>query len=63
MEGKTLEKVQKENNLGAMVHKPMNGSRQVAGAVKKTDRVLAQIRRTISDKETDTIIPIYKATV
>ena len=63
MEGKTLEKVQKEKNLGAMVHKPMNGSRQVAGAVKKADRALAQLRRTISDKETDTIIPIYKATV
>ena len=43
MEGKTLEKVQKENNLGAMVHKPMDGSRQVAGAVKKADRALHDI--------------------
>ena len=63
MEGKILEKVQEEKDLGVMVHKAMNGSRQVTEAVKKANRALAQLRRTISDKETDTVIPIYKATV
>ena len=46
-----------------MVHKAMNGSRQVTEAVKKANRALAQLRRTISNKEIDTVIPIYKATV
>ena len=63
MEGKILEKVQEEKDLGVMVHKAMNGSRQVTEAVKKANRALAQLRRTISNKEIDTVIPIYKATV
>ena len=63
MEGKILEKVQEEKDLGVMVHKAMNGSRQVTEAVKKANRALAQLRRTISYKEIDTVklIPIYKA--
>ena len=56
MEGKILEKVQ-EKDMGVMVHQAMNGSRQVTEAVKKANRALAQIRRTISNKETDTVIP------
>ena len=63
MEGKILEKVQEEKDLGVMVHKAMNGSGQVAEAGKKANRALAQLRRTISHKEIDTVIPIYKATV
>ena len=55
-EGKIHEKIQ-EKDLGVMVHKAMNGSRQVAEAVKKANRDLAQIRRTIRNKETDTVIP------
>ena len=61
MEGKIMEKVQEEKDLGVMVHKAMNGSRQVTEAVKNANRALAQLRRTISNKEIDTIIPIYKA--
>ena len=63
MEGKILEKVQEEKDLGVMIRKAMNGSRQVTEAVKKANRALAQLRRTISNMEIDTVIPIYKATV
>ena len=63
MEGNILEKVQEEKYLGVMVHKAMNGSRRVTEAVKKANRALAQLRRTISNKEIDTVIPIYKAAV
>ena len=56
MEGKVLEKVQEEKDLGVMVHKAMNGSRQVTEAVKKANRALAQLRRTITNKEIDTVI-------
>ena len=63
MEGKFLEKVQEEKDLGVMVHKAMNGNRQVTEAVKKANRALDQLRRTISNKEIDTVIAIYKATV
>ena len=65
MEGKILEKVQEEKDLGVMIHKAMNGSRQITEAVKKANRALAQLRRTITNKEIDTVIPIYnyKATV
>ena len=57
-EGKILEKVQ-DKYLGLMVHKAMNGSKQVTEAVKKTNRTLAQTRRTISNKETDIVIPLH----
>ena len=60
MEGNILEKVQEEKDMGVMVHKAMNGSRQVADVVKKANRALAQIRRTISNKETNTGMPICK---
>ena len=63
MEGKILEKLQEEKDLGVMVHKAMNGSKQVTEAVKKANRALAQLRRTITNNEIDTVIPIYKATV
>ena len=33
--------LQEEKDLGVMVHKAMNGSRQVAEAVKKANRALA----------------------
>ena len=49
--------------MGVMVHKAMIGSRQVTEAVTKANRALAQLRRTISNKEIDTVIPFYKATV
>ena len=54
---KILEKVQEEKDLGVMVHKAMNGSRQVTEAVKKANRALAQVKRTISNKEIDTVRP------
>ena len=60
MEGNILEKVQEEKDMGVMVHKSMDGSRQVADVVKKANRALAQIRRTISNKETNTVMPICK---
>ena len=61
MGGMILEKVQEEMTWECMMlRKAMNGSREVTEAVKKANRALAQIRRTISNKETDTVIPIYK---
>ena len=60
MKGKILENVQEEKDLGEMVHKAVNGSRQVTEAVKKANRALAQLRRTISNKEIGTI---YKTTL
>ena len=57
MEGKILEKVLEEKDLGVMVHKAMNGSRQVTETVKKANRALAQIRRSINKKETDRVVP------
>ena len=57
MEGKILEKILEEKDLGVMVHKAMDGSRQGADAVENANQALAQIRRTISNKETDTVIP------
>ena len=49
--------------LGSDGTQAMNGSRQVTGAVKKANRALAQLRRTISNTENDKVIPIYKETV
>ena len=63
MEGIILEKEQEENELAVTVDKAMNGSREVTEAVKKANRALAQLRKTIRNKEIDTVIPIYEATV
>ena len=60
MEGQILEKVEEEKEMGVMIHQAMNGSRQVAEAVKKANCALTQIRRTISNKETDSHTPAYK---
>ena len=43
--------------MGVRVHKAMNGSRQVAEAVQKANCALTQIRRNISNKETDSHAP------
>ena len=59
MVGKIPEKVQEEKDLGVMVNKAMNGSRHVAEAVTDANDALAQIIRSISNKETeltDTVI-------
>ena len=45
MEGKILEKVQVEKDFGVMV--------------QNTNRALAQIRRTIINKENDSVIPLH----
>ena len=63
MERNIPKKVREEQELGVMVHKAMNGSRQVAEKVKKANRALPQISRTISNEETESHRPIYKATV
>ena len=63
MEGKIIEKVQEEKDLGVVVHRVVNGSRQVAEAVKKANCALALIRRTIGNTEIDTVVPMDKATV
>ena len=59
MEGKILEKVEEEKEMGVMIHKAMNESRQVAETAKKANCALTQIIRTISNKETDTVIPLH----
>ena len=59
MEGKIFEKVEEEKEMGVLLHKAMNGSRQVAEAVKKANCAQTQIRRKISNKETDTVIPLH----
>ena len=60
MEGNMFEKVEEEKEMGVMVHKAINGSRQVAEAVKKANCALTQIRRTISNTATDSHTPAYK---
>ena len=63
MNGRELESIEEEKDLGVIVHKSLSPSRNVAAAVKKANRVLGIISRTFTYKSEDIMLPIYKCMV
>ncbi|CAM4600677.1 unnamed protein product [Caretta caretta] len=58
-----LEVTEEEKNLGVLVDHRMTMSRQCDMAVKKANAVLGCIRRGISSRDKEVLVPLYKALV
>uniref|UniRef100_A0A452HYE6 Reverse transcriptase domain-containing protein n=1 Tax=Gopherus agassizii TaxID=38772 RepID=A0A452HYE6_9SAUR len=58
-----LEATEEEKDLGVLVDHRMTMSRQCDMAVKKANAVLGCIRRGISSKDKEVLVPLYKALV
>ncbi|CAM5151441.1 unnamed protein product [Natator depressus] len=58
-----LEVTEEEKDLGVLVDHRMTMSRQCDMAVKKANAVLACIRRGISSRDKEVLVPLYKALV
>jgi hypothetical protein len=63
MNGTQLNPVNEEKDLGITMHKSLSVSRQCAEAAKKGNRAVGQIKRTISNKSKDIVVPLYKSLV
>ena len=63
MNGKVLDKVLIEKDLGIMISSDMKSSQQCVAACNKANRVLGMIRRTISYKEQWMMTNLYKSLV
>uniref|UniRef100_A0A674I2H4 DDE-1 domain-containing protein n=1 Tax=Terrapene triunguis TaxID=2587831 RepID=A0A674I2H4_9SAUR len=58
-----LEVTEEEKDLGVLVDRRMTMSRQCDVAVKKANAVLGCIRRSISSRDKEVLVPLYKALV
>jgi len=63
MNGKVLDKVMVEKNLGIIISSDVKSSQQRVVACNKANRVLGMIRRTISYKEQWMMVYLYKSLV
>ena len=61
--GKSLKSVEKERDLGVIIHKNCKASEQCTTAVNKANQILGMIKRNIKFKNKNTIIRLYKALV
>jgi len=63
MEGKTLEAVQQERDLGIIITKDMKASQQCQQAYSKANKMLGIINRTIDYKSREVLLKLYKSLV
>lgn len=63
MGGVELASVDEEKDLGVVVHRSLSSSKQCAEAAKKANRVVGQIKRTVTNKSKHIIVPLYKSLV
>jgi ribonuclease P/MRP protein subunit RPP40 len=63
MEGRKLEKVKEEKDLGILVNNTFKVSSQCVKAAKKANQILGLIKRTITCKKKDILLKLYKSLV
>jgi len=62
-DGRELEKCTEEKDLGVIITNDMKSSRQCLQAYNRASRILGMIRRTISCKNKDIMLNLYKTLV
>ena len=63
MDGKRLETVTEEKDLGVFVSEDLKWEKQCSYAVSKANKVLGMIKRNFVDRSKEIIIPLYKSLV
>jgi len=63
LEGKCLEKVSEEKDLGIIISNDLKVSKQCTQAYAKANKMLGVIKRTIVYKSTDILLQLYKSLV
>ena len=58
-----LEEVEEEKDLGVLIHRTLSVSNNCAVAVKKANQMAGHIYRTVTHKNVQTVVPLYKALV
>ena len=61
MEGRPLEAVHEERDLGIMITKDLKCSKQCLDAAKAANKILGMIKRTFTCKSEDIILQLYKS--
>ncbi len=63
MDGQVLSYVEEEKDLGVIIHRSLKNSRQCQEAVKKANKVLGMIKRNITCRKKEVILPLYRSLV
>ena len=63
MEGRVLEGVESEKDVGVIVHKSLKPSMQCAKAAGRANAILGQLSRAVSYRDKDTFLKLYKVYV
>ena len=63
MEGRLLEAVHEERDLGIMITKDLKCSKQCLNAAKAANKMLGMIKRTFTCKSEEIILQLYKSLV
>ena len=61
MNGKLLESITEEKDLGVLIDKDLKFHKQTAAAVKKANSVLGVIKRTFAKRDEETFSLLYKS--
>ena len=59
MEGRVLDKVESEKDVGVLVHKSLKPSLQCAKAAAKANQVLGQLARAVTYRDKQTFLKLY----
>ena len=63
MGGKLLQAIDDEKDLGVTIHKSLKPSKHVSEIVKKANKTLGILSRTLIFKEREILLPLYKSLV
>ena len=63
MDTKTLENINEEKDLGVLIHKTLKPENQCQAAAGKANRALGMLKRNITSRKPEVILPLYRTLV
>ena len=63
MDKKILENINEEKDLGVLIHKSLKPEKQCQAAVGRANRVLGMLKRNITSRKMEIILPLYRTLV